>query len=146
MRFRQGMRWFKGQRRTRGRSRHPYTMTRPAEQARVTNASKARAALARKRRDSERTYGETRRIELEIALASHGFESYRQIARRVGLRSHAHCWRVIRRYRTGQIPYLPPDEESLLAMRESLGLGENLADTALAEPARAIIRNKMSGY
>jgi len=46
---------------------------------------------------------------------------------------------MIRRYRTGQIPNLPPDEESLLAMRERLELGETSADTALATPARAIM-------
>ena len=62
------------------------------------------------------------------------------IARRLGLRSHTYCWRVIRRYRTGQIPSLPPDEESLLLMRESLGLSENQVDTVLANPARTNIR------
>jgi hypothetical protein len=116
-----------------GRGDSPYQMSRAAYHARISN-------LGRWLRP--RTYAETRRIELEIALASHGHESCRQIARRFGLRSHAYCCRVIHRYRTGQIPSLPPDEDSLLAMRDSLGLRDTLADTALAEPARANIRGR----
>jgi len=101
-----------------------------AYQARLRNLGRFKRA---------RSHGETRRIELEIALASHGHESCRGIARRLGLRSHAYCCRVIRRYRTGQIPSLPPDEQSLLAMRDSLGLSGNQDDRALANPARANI-------
>ena len=44
----------------------------------------------------------------------------RKMVRRLGLRSHAHCWRVARNYRTGQIPMVPSDEEGLMELRESL--------------------------
>jgi hypothetical protein len=131
MRFQKGV-GYPGPRRPRGPGRGdpPYRMSQAAYQARLRNLGRFKRA---------RTHGETRLIELEIALASHDHESCRGIARRLGLRSHAYCWRVIRRYRTGQIPSLPSDEESLLAMRNSLGLGENQVETVLAEPARTNI-------
>jgi hypothetical protein len=117
MRFQKGIGYI-GPRRPRGSGRGDptYRMSQAAYQARLRNLGRFTRA---------RSHGETRRIELEIALASHGHESCRGIARRLGLRSHAYCWRVIRRYRTGQIPALPPDEQSLLSMRESLGFSEN---------------------
>jgi hypothetical protein len=51
-----------------------------------------------------------------------GARTYRAMAERLGLRSHAHCWRVARRYRNRQIPMLPDDAQGLLALRDSLGL------------------------
>ena len=120
-----------------GRGDPPYRMSQAAYRARLRSLGQW---------VRPRSYGETRRIELEIALASHGHESYRGIARRLGLRSHAYCWRVIHRYRTGQIPSLPPDAESLLEMRESLGLSETSVDTALAEPIRASGRVSREDY
>jgi hypothetical protein len=53
-----------------GRGDSPYQMSRAAYHARISN-------LERWLRP--RTYAETRRIELEIALASHGHESCRQM-------------------------------------------------------------------
>lgn len=102
-----------------GRGDPPYDMSREAYQARISSASKARAALAEQHDRRERTYEETRRLEQEIALASLRGETYRAMARRLGC-SHVHCWRVARRYRTGQIPMLPHDEQGLVALRESL--------------------------
>ena len=94
-----------------GRGDLPYRMSRRAYQARLRNLGGV---------ERQRTYGETRRNELEIALATHRRENYRVMAKRLGLRSHAHCWRVAHRYRTRQIPMLPSDEQELLAMRDSL--------------------------
>jgi hypothetical protein len=119
MRFQKGVR-FPSDRRRRGRGRGAYSMSREAYQARLRNASRARAALALRQGKPERDYGETRRLELEIALARHRGEKYRAIARRLGLRSYAHCWRVARRYHAGQIPMFPGDEQGLVAMRDSL--------------------------
>jgi hypothetical protein len=58
------------------------------------------------------------------------------MARRMGC-SHTYCRKVAIGFKAGRIPFLEPDEASLLVMRESLGLSENQAGTALAEPARA---------
>ena len=123
MRFQKGVR-FPYYRRPRGPGRRGkpggcYRMSRAAYQARISTASKARAALARRQGKPERTYEETRRLEFEIALASHRGETYRAMASRLGC-SHIHCWNVARRYRTGQIPMLPPDEQELVALRDSL--------------------------
>jgi len=60
------------------------------------------------------TYEQTRRNELEIALATHRGENYRAMAKRLGL-SHTYCWRVARKYRAGLIPMLPREEQELLA-------------------------------
>ena len=38
------------------------------------------------------------------------------MTRRLGLRNHEYCRRVARRYKTGAIPMLPPDEAGLLAI------------------------------
>ena len=67
-----------------------------------------------------RTYEQTRRIEIEIALATHRGESFRAIAKRLGLRSHAHCWRVARKYQAGRLSTLPRTEPELVAFRDSL--------------------------
>jgi hypothetical protein len=96
-----------------GRGDPPYRMSRRAYQSRLRNLG----GIAR-----QRSYGETRRFELEIALGTHQGETYRAMAERLGLRSHAHCWRVARRYRNRQIPMLPCDAQGLLALRDSLDL------------------------
>ena len=125
--------------RPRGPKRKEYDVTFRVQQTRPLNAAKARVALALLRGMPDRSHGETRQLEIEIVLARHRRETYRAMARRLGC-SHVHCWRVAQRYRTGQIPWLPPDEESLLSMRESLGLSEELADSALTEATLANIR------
>ncbi len=86
-------------------------MSRAAYQARLHNL--------RRVKKRPRMYEQTRRIELEIALGTHRGESYRAMARWLGC-SHVHSWRVARRYRAGLIPLLPPDEQGLLALRDSL--------------------------
>jgi hypothetical protein len=118
MRFQKGVRF--DWRRPRGRGRSAYRMSRAACQARLRSAAHAREALARRRGQQSRTYEETRRIELEIALATHRAEDYREMARHLGLRSYAYCWRVARNYRRGLIPMLPRDERELVAVRDSL--------------------------
>lgn len=96
MRFRKGVRFSHFRRRRGlGRGDPPYTMTHKARRARDRNASMARAVLALRRGRVDRTCEETRRLEIEIALAGHRGETYRAMARRLGLRSHAHCWRVV---------------------------------------------------
>jgi hypothetical protein len=40
------------------------------------------------------------------------------MAKRLGLRSHAYCWRVAQRYRAGLMPRLPAAEPELLAFRD----------------------------
>jgi hypothetical protein len=97
-----------------GRGDPPYRMSRRAYQSRLRNLG----GVAR-----QHSYGETRCLELEIALGTHRGETYRAMAERLGLRSHAHCWRVAHRYRTRQIPMLPSDEQGLVALRDSLGHG-----------------------
>jgi hypothetical protein len=103
-------------------------MSRSAYQARLRNLGG---------RQRPRTYEETRRLELEIALATHRGESYRAVAKRLGLRSHAHCWRVARNYHRGLIPMLPRDEQGLLALRDSLAPGPA---TALPRPPQPLCR------
>jgi hypothetical protein len=107
----QGPRWPRG----RGRGNPPYQMSRAAYDARLHNL---RCVKKRKR-----TYGESRRNELEVALWTHKpedkRESLRTLARRVGL-SHVYCWKVARNYRNGLIPLLPDDEAGLLELRDSL--------------------------
>ena len=90
-------------------------MSHKAQQARI-HAAECRKLVGGK---PPRTYGETRRLEIEIALGTHRGETCR--AMRLGC-SHVHCWRVARNYHRGLIPILPPDEQGLLAMRDSLGL------------------------
>jgi hypothetical protein len=134
MRFQKGVR-FSYFRRPRGRGRATYKMSRTAYHSRLHN-------LARVERP--RTHAQTQRLQIEIALAAYRGESYRAMARRLGC-SHVHCWRVARRYRTGQIPWLPSDEESLLSMWDRLGLGgDSHADTALAEPVRANMADRLA--
>jgi hypothetical protein len=94
-----------------GRGDPRYSMSRAAYQARLRNLVGVKRP---------RTNSETRLIELEVALGTHRGESYRAIARRLGIRSYAHCWRVARKYRNRQIPMLPQDARGLLAMRASL--------------------------
>ncbi len=113
MRFRKGVgytgpRWPRGP----GRGDPPYRMSRAAYDARLNNL---RCVKKRKR-----AYEETRRNEIEIALGTHRGETYRAMAERLGLKSHAHCWRVARDYRAGLIPMLPCDEQELLELRDSL--------------------------
>lgn len=110
MRFQTGKGW-PYSRRSRGPGRGEYRMSRAAYQARLRNLVGWNRA---------RTYEQTRRIEVEIALAMHRGETFRATAKRLGLRSHAHCWRVARKYRAGLIPMLPPDEQKLMAMPDSL--------------------------
>jgi hypothetical protein len=110
MGFQKGIRF--GYRRPRGPGRNhpPYRMSLTAMQARRQNLSNW---------TRRRTYEETQRIRIEIALATHQpGESYRQMARRLRC-SHVHCWKVARRYRRGLIP-LPESEQELLAIREML--------------------------
>ena len=94
-----------------GRGDPPYRMSRRAYQSRLRNLGRV---------ERQRTYGETRRLELDIALATHRGETFRAMAERLHLRSHAHCWRVAHKYRTRQIPMLPQDAQGLLALRDSL--------------------------
>jgi hypothetical protein len=98
-------------RRPRGPGRGEYRMSRAAYQARVRNLD----CWFR-----PRTYEETRRIEIEIALASHRREPFRAVAKRLGLRSYAHCWRTARKYRAGRLPMLPLTEPELVAFHDSL--------------------------
>jgi hypothetical protein len=42
------------------------------------------------------------------------------MAKRLGLRSYAYCWRIARQYRAGQMPMLPSNERELLAFRDFL--------------------------
>jgi len=68
----------------------------------------------------KRTHKETQRLQIEVALGTHRGETYRAMAKRLGLRSHAHCWRVARKYRRGEIPMLPRDEQRLMVLCDSL--------------------------
>jgi len=111
MRFYPGIRFGRRRPRGRGRGDPPYRLSRAAYQARLRNVSRV------KRR---RSYHETRRLELEIALGWHRGETYRALAKRLGLRSHAHCWRVARRYRLGLLRFLPRNEQGLVKLRDSL--------------------------
>jgi hypothetical protein len=111
MKFQKGIGCPYYSRRPRGRGRGQYRMSRTAYQARRLNLL---------RWERPRSYDETRLIEFEIALATHRGESYRLMAKRLGLRSHAHCWRVARRYRRGLIPLLPRNEQGLVTLRDSL--------------------------
>ena len=114
MRYYTGIKF--GWRRPRGRGRGTYRMSLKAYQTRLS-ATGERKVVGGK---LARSWQETRRLEAEIALATHGPETYRAIARRLGC-SHVHCWRVARRYRARQIPLLPSDEQALLEMRDSFG-------------------------
>lgn len=98
-----------------GRGDPRYDMTRKAHLARLHAAGRRKVVGGK----PLRTWGETRRLELEIALGTHRGESCRAMAKRLDC-SHVHCWRVARDYRRGLIPMLPPDEQTLLAMRDSL--------------------------
>lgn len=111
MRFQKGIGCPYSLRVPRGPGRGRYRMSRAAYQARVRNL----AAWQR-----QRTYDETRRIEIEIALATHRGEPFRAIAKRLGLRSYAYCWRVARKYRSGGLRMLPLGEQELVAFRDSL--------------------------
>src|SRR6516164_6688765 len=108
------MRFYKGisfpWRRPRGRARGTYRMSLAAYQARLRNLVHV---------PRQRTYAETQRLQIEIALATHRGESTRSLAKRLRC-SHVHCWRVARRYRSGLLPLLPRDEQGLVALRESL--------------------------
>jgi hypothetical protein len=130
MRFQPG-RGYTGPRRPRGPGRGdpPYRMSQAAYQARLRN-------LGRWRRP--RSPLETQRLRIEIALATLRGETQRAMARRLGC-SHVYCRKVATKFKAGRIPFLPPDEVSLLAMRDSLGLSENQVDTVPAKPARTNI-------
>ena len=110
-----------------GRGDPPYRMSHAAYQARLRN-------LAHWSRP--RTPLETQRLRVEIALGTLRGEKSRKMARRLGC-SHVYCRKVARPYHAGRVPFLPANEESLLAMKESLNLRDKMADTALAEPASA---------
>jgi hypothetical protein len=125
MRFRKGI-GSPYPRRPRGRGHGQYHISRAAYQARIRNL----AAW-----DRPRTYDQTRRIEIEVALASHRREPYRAMAKRLGLRSYAHCWRVARRYRAGGLPMLPLTEPELVAFRDSLYANPVPATPLLGKPA-----------
>jgi hypothetical protein len=107
--FQAGERWpFKGvQRPRRGPGKGTYRMSRAAYLARMKG-------LARWTR--LRSYEQSRRLELEIALRTLRGESYRQIARKLGLRSHCYCYRTAKRFLSGAIPMLPLSEDGLLAI------------------------------
>lgn len=115
MRFQKGTGHI-GPRRPRGPGRGDpaYRMSPKAFRARIKNAG-CRKLVGGK---PPRSYGETRRIEVEIALGTHRGETCRAMAKRLKC-SHVHCWRVACKYRRGLIPMLPRDEQGLLAMRDS---------------------------
>jgi hypothetical protein len=131
MRFQPGIGYI-GPRRPRGPGRGDprYRMSQAAYQARLRN-------LVHWRRPRSRL--ETQRLRIDIALATLRGERQRATARRLGC-SHVYCRKVAIAFRAGRIPFLPADEVSLLAMRDSLGLSENQVDTVLANPARTNIR------
>lgn len=108
MRYYKGIKF--GWRRARGRGRGTYRMSDAASRARLSSLGRVQRT---------RTYDQTRRLELDIALASHHKETYRATARRLGC-SHVHCWRVTRRYRRGLLRPLPRDKRELIAFRDSL--------------------------
>jgi hypothetical protein len=117
MRFQQGIGYpYPELRRPRGRGRGDYRMSRKAGQARQRNLGRVKRL---------RTQEQTDRIQLEIALWTHRptdeRESLRALAARLGLKSHAYCWRVARNYRAGSIEWLSPAESGLLAVRDSIG-------------------------
>jgi hypothetical protein len=115
MRFQKGID-YTGPRRPRGPGRDSYRMSPEAYRARLKNAGSRKLVGG----NPARTYAETRRIEIEVALWTHrGKESLRALARRLRVGSHAHCWRVARKYRRGLIPLLPHDERGLTAIRYS---------------------------
>ena len=130
MRFQPG-RGYTGPRRPRGPGRGdpPYRMSQAAYQARLRN-------LVHWRRP--RSPLETQRLRIEIALATLRGETQRAMARRLGC-SHVYCRKVAIAFKAGRIPFLPADEVSLLAMRDSLGLREHQGNGVLAEPARTNI-------
>jgi len=99
-----------GPRRPRGRGRGTYRMSRAAYQARLRNL----VCVERRR-----SYEQTRRLEVEVAVGTHRRESTRAMARRLKC-SHVHCWRVARRYKHGQLPLLPRDEQGLSRFCDSL--------------------------
>jgi hypothetical protein len=88
-----------------------YRMSRAAYQARLQNLGHV---------PRERTHDQSQRLQIEIVLARHRGETFRAVAKRLALKSHAHCWRVAHDYRAGRIPWLPRDEQGLLALRDSL--------------------------
>jgi hypothetical protein len=108
MRFYKGIRF--GPRRPRGKGRGTYRVSRRAYQARLRNLGHVARA---------RSYSDTRRLEIEVALGTHRGESTRAMAKRVRC-SHVHCWRVARRYRLGLLPLLPRDLEALTKFRDSV--------------------------
>jgi hypothetical protein len=57
------------------------------------------------------------------------------MAKRLGLRSYAYCWRIARRYRAGQMPMLPSNERELLAFRDFLA-ADCKPSLPITKPAR----------
>jgi hypothetical protein len=107
--FQSGCKWsFHGvQRPRRGPCKRAYHLSRRAYQARLKG-------LARWTRP--RSYEQSQRIRVEIALRTLRGESYRGIARNLGLRSHCYCRRIALRFLAGLIPMLPLSETGLLAL------------------------------
>jgi hypothetical protein len=118
MRFQRGF-LYRVNWRPRGVARKPYDVTLRVRQTRPLNAAKARISLAQGQGKPERTYLQSRELELEIVLGRLRLETYRQLARRLGC-SHVHCWRVVRRHSRGLLPMLPKDEQGLIALREAI--------------------------
>ena len=117
MRFQKGI-GYTGPRRPRGKGDRSkpggcYRMSPEAYRARLKNAGRRKLVGGK----PPRSYGETRRLELEVALGTQRGETFRAMAKRLNC-SHIHCWRVARKYRRGLIPMLPRDEQQLLAMRD----------------------------
>jgi len=106
--FQSGARWpFHGVQRPRRGPGKTYRMSKAAYQARL----KGLAHWTR-----PRSYGESQRIQVEIALRTLRGESYRQMARKLGLRSHCYCYRTAKRFLSGAIPMLPLSETGLLSI------------------------------
>jgi hypothetical protein len=122
--FQAGERWpFKGvQRPRRGPGRRAYHLSRRAYQARLKG-------LARWTRP--RSYEQSQRIQVEIALRTMRGESYRQMARKLGLRSHCYCYRTAKRFLSGAIPLLPLSEAGLLAMLAEIDGSSGIATKKL---------------
>jgi hypothetical protein len=93
-----------------------YRISPKAYRARLRNAGRRKLVGGK----PPRTYGETRCLELEVAMGTHRGETCRAMAKRLNC-SHVQCWRLARNYRAGRIQWLPRDEQGLVAMRDSLG-------------------------
>jgi hypothetical protein len=84
-----------------------------------TSAYKARLkGLARWKRP--RTYEQSQRIKLEIALRTLRGETFRGMTQHLGLRSYCYCRRTAIRFLAGQMPMFPLSEAGLLEMLREL--------------------------